>query len=58
MPSLHMWHQGFIPCKAVLLTAGLGQLPHVPLEMERALPHSPSTGQRGFGGSFVPETVT
>jgi len=45
---MHMWHRGFIPCKAVLLTAGLGQLPQVPLKMEGALPRSPSAGQRGF----------
>lgn len=52
MPSFHMWHQGFIPCKAVFLTAGLGQLPHVPLEMKGALPHSPSTGQERLWGFF------
>ena len=46
--SFHTWHQGIIPCKAVLLTAGLGQLPHVAFEMEGALPHYPSPGQRGF----------
>lgn len=45
MLSFHRWHQGLIPGKAVLLTADPGQLL---LEMEGALPRSPSAGQRGF----------
>lgn len=48
MHSFHTWHQGFVPRKAVLHTAGSGQLPLVPLEMEAALPLSYSSGQRGF----------
>lgn len=48
MHSFHMWYQGFISCKAVLHTAGSGQLPLVALEVKAALPHSCSSGQRGF----------
>lgn len=56
---MHSFHTQHKDSSHVLLAAGLGQLPHVPLGMGVALPRSQSSGQRDFsavdysGGDIV-----